>query len=544
MSDTAPGGRLWKLRTLTRSGMVAPLRPDKYLRMGAVVARGVNATTGISLAARRRPHGTALIDERGSLTWAQLEARCQALATGLAALDRGTTEPVGTIAILCRNHRGFVEALVAASLLGADTLLLNTSFAGPQLADVVEREGVDLLIYDDEFAGVVAAADELAAPPLRVRAWTDQDVESAEPRVDALIADHLGRRPPAPKRQGRIVLLTSGTTGTPKGARRPGGGDVGTLVGMLDRIPWRAEETVVIAAPMFHAWGFGQLLIAASMTCTVVTRRRFDPEATLAMVADHHAAGLAVVPVMVERILDLPRETRARYDTASLRFVTASGSRMRPDAVLAFMDEFGDVVYNSYNATEAGMIATATPADLRVAPDTAGRPCVGTDVKILDEAGTEVPLGEVGTIYVRNNSQFDGYTSGDTKAFREGYMSSGDVGRLDAAGRLYVVGRDDEMIVSGGENVYPLEVEQTLGAHPEVREAAVIGVEDHQFGQRLSAFVVLNPGASVTPSDLKAHVKAHLASYKVPREVVVLDELPRNSTGKVMKRDLTPPAPG
>jgi len=541
VSDS-PSGPLWKLTTLARSGMVAPLRPDKYLRMAAVVSKGVNATTGISLAARRRPHGTAIIDERGSLTWAQLEARCQALAVGLDSLERGTDSPIGTIAILCRNHRGFVEALVAASLLGADTLLLNTSFAGPQLADVVEREGVDLLIYDDEFAGVVAAADELAAPPLRIRAWTDDGVESVEPRVDDLVLGYLGQKPDRPDRQGRIVLLTSGTTGTPKGARRPGGGDVGTLVAMLDRIPWRAERTVVIAAPMFHAWGFGQLLIAASMTCTIVTRRRFDPEATLKMVAAHGATGLAVVPVMIERILDLPPEVRRRYDTSSLRFVTASGSRMRPDAVVSFMNEFGDIVYNSYNATEAGMIATATPADLRFAPDTAGRPCAGTDVKILDEAGIEVAAGEVGTIYVRNNSQFDGYTSGDTKSFHEGFMSSGDVGRLDEAGRLYVVGRDDEMIVSGGENVYPLEVEQTLGEHPDVREAAVIGVEDHQFGQRLSAFVVLNPGASASPEDLKAHVKEHLASYKVPREVTVLDELPRNSTGKIMKRDLTPPA--
>ncbi len=522
--------------------MLAPLRPDKFLRMGAVVAKGVNATTGISLAARRRPHGTALIDERGSLTWAELEARCQALAVGLAGLERRTSEPIGTIAILCRNHRGFVESLVAASLLGADTLLLNTSFAGPQLADVVEREGVDLLIYDDEFAGVVAAADELARPPVRIRAWADDGVGSDEPLVDDLIRGYLGEQPARPERQGRIVLLTSGTTGTPKGARRPGGGDVGTLVAMLDRIPWRAERTVVIAAPMFHAWGFGQLLIAASMTCTIVTRRRFDPEATLKMVADYQATGLAVVPVMIERILDLPPETRKRYDTSSLRFVTASGSRMRPDAVVSFMDEFGDVVYNSYNATEAGMIATATPADLRFAPDTAGRPCAGTDVIILDAGGAEVDRGEVGTIYVRNNSQFDGYTSGDTKTFHEGFMSSGDVGRMDETGRLYVVGRDDEMIVSGGENVYPLEVEQTLGAHPDVREAAVIGVDDHQFGQRLSAFVVLNPGASAAADALKAHVKEHLASYKVPREVTVLDELPRNSTGKIMKRELLPPS--
>jgi fatty-acyl-CoA synthase len=335
------------------------------------------------------------------------------------------------------------------------------------------------------------------------------------------------------------VLLTSGTTGTPKGARRSGGA-AGSLAAMLERIPWRAGETTVVAAPMFHAWGFGQLAIAATMCCTVVMRRRFDPEATLEMVDRTRATGLAVVPVMLERIVDLPAETLDRYRLESLRFVTASGSRMRPDAVTAFMDRFGDTVHNSYNATEAGLISTATPADLRVAPDTAGRPVLGTDLRLVDDHGREVPVGEVGRITVRSESAFEGYTSGETRDFDGDHMVSGDLGRLDEAGRLYVVGRDDEMIVSGGENVYPLEVEQTLNEHSDVVEAAVIGVDDQDFGQRLEAYVVLRSDASASTDDLKQHVKAHLAGYKVPRRVVVLDDLPRNDSGKVLKRELGP----
>src|SRR5262249_5154610 len=162
-----------------------------------------------------------------------------------------------------------------------------------------------------------------------------------------------------------------------------------------------------------------------------------------------------------------------------------SGSRMRPDVVTRFMDEFGDVIYNNYNATEAGMIATATPADLRVAPDTAGKPAEGTQIRIYDDEFGLVPTGEVGRIFVKNSTQVDGYTSGNTKDFHDGFMSSGDIGRLDEAGRLFVVGRDDEMIVSGGENVYPIEVEKTLSAHTEVAEATVLGVDDEQYGQRL-----------------------------------------------------------
>jgi acyl-CoA synthetase (AMP-forming)/AMP-acid ligase II len=526
--------RLWWIAiTLIRGGMVAPLRPDKYLRMAGVIRRqGTNATTGLSLAAVRAPRATGLVDERGSLTWAELEKRCAALAVGLADAVPGRAPE--TIGILCRNHRGFVEALSATARLGADALLLNTGFSAPQLADVLEREGAQVLVYDAEFADLLGPARERLDALVEVTAWTDEPTDGS---VDSLIEKNLGSSPPRPARHGRTVLLTSGTTGTPKGARRAGGG-ADQLAAMLDVIPWRAGEVTVVAAPMFHAWGFGQLAISSTMTCTLVMRRRFDPEATLALVEQHRATGLAVVPVMLERIIELPDEVLDRYDTSSLRFVTASGSRMRSEALVSFMDRFGDIVHNSYNATEAGQISVAVPADLRVAPDTAGRPVRGTELRIVDDEWHELPTGEVGRIIVRSDSQFEGYTHGSSKDFHEDFMVSGDVGRLDEAGRLYVVGRDDEMIVSGGENVYPLEVEETLNTHDSVLEAAVLGVDDEQFGQRLAAFVVLQEGADASPDDLKAHVKSQLAGYKVPREVTLLDELPRNDSGKVVKRQL------
>ena len=532
---------VWMVRTLLRSGMVAPMGPRKIAGTIAVVRRGVTATTGISLAAVRAPHRPAVVDERGSITWRELDDTSDAVAVGLLRL---TQDRPGTVAVLVRNHRGFVQALAGATRGGSDVLLLNTSFSAPQLRDVLAREQAGVVVYDQEFQGVVDdATADLAedARPVEVLAWVDGDT-GGRPTLDALAGAHRGARPGRPERQGSVILLTSGTTGTPKGARRGADGGVGAVAAMLDRIPWRAEETVVVAAPMFHAWGFGQMAIAATMTCTIVVRRRFDPEATLQMVEDHGATGLAVVPVMMERVLDLPEDVLDRHPCRTLRFVTASGSKMRADAVLAFMDRFGEVICNSYNATEAGLIATATPADLRAAPDTAGRPVEGTVVRLLDDGGREVPTGEVGRICVLSGSLFAGYTSGSSKDFASvdgaAYMVSGDMGRFDEAGRLYVVGRDDDMIVSGGENVYPLEVEQTLDAHPDVLEAAVVGVEDEKFGQRLAAYVVARPGASLDPDVLRAHVKDQLAGYKVPRDVVVLAELPRNATGKVLKRAL------
>jgi acyl-CoA synthetase (AMP-forming)/AMP-acid ligase II len=543
---SAMGRRLaharWRTGTLARAGLIAPLRPDKYVRMGQVFRRyGVTPTTGLSLAAVRRPDGVGLVDELGSLTWGELGKRSDALAAGIAAMRTPGGRQVRTVAILCRNHRGFVDALGAAAKLGTDALLLNTGFSGPQLADVVARENAELVIYDEEFAGLVEHARTEIGDLLELVAWQDRTrtADSLESVIDA----HRDAKPGKPQRSGKVILLTSGTTGTPKGAARGADGGTDAMAAMLDRIPWRSEEVTVVAAPMFHAWGFGQLVISATLTCTVVTRRRFDPEATLELVRSSGATGLAVVPVMLERIMELPAEVLDRYPLQGrLRFVTASGSRMRGDAVLAFMDRFGDTIYNSYNATEAGLISTAVPADLRVAPDTAGRPVVGTDLRILDDADRAVAPGEVGRIAVRSGFQFSGYTSGDTKTFLGDYMVSGDVGRVDDAGRLFVVGRDDEMIVSGGENVYPLEVEETLTTHPAVREAAVIGVDDEKFGQRLAAYVAREPGSEVTADDLRAHVKSQLAGYKVPRDVTFLDELPRNASGKVMKREL--PASG
>lgn len=520
--------------TMRRAGLIAPMRPDRYVRIAAAMRReGMGMTSGFASAAQRCPDRPGLIDERGSLTWRELDERCNALAAALQGLPSGQPRVIG---IMCRNHRGFVEALVAADRIGSDILLLNTSFAGPALADVVTREGVDAVIYDEEFTETVDRALTGTPDATRIVAWTDAEHERT---VEGLIAARAGAQPKRTGRKGKMILLTSGTTGTPKGAKQSGGNaGIGTLKAILDRTPWRAEEPIVIVAPMFHAWGFSQLLLAASFACPVITRRKFDPEATLDLIDRQKATGLVVVPVMFDRIMDLPAEVRRRYSGRSLRFAAASGSRMRPDVVTAFMDEFGDVIYNNYNATEAGMIATATPADLRAAPDTAGRPAGGTEIRILDPEFNELPAGEVGSIYVRNNTQFDGYTSGSTKDFHAGFMSSGDVGYLDSAGRLFVVGRDDEMIVSGGENVYPIEVEKALAAHPDVAEAAVIGVDDEQYGQRLAAFVVLEPGAGATPDALKQHVRDNLANYKVPREIAVLDELPRSSTGKIVRAEL------
>jgi fatty-acyl-CoA synthase len=241
---------------------------------------------------------------------------------------------------------------------------------------------------------------------------------------------------------------------------------------------------------------------------------------------------------MVQRILGLPDEVLDRYKLSSLRIASLSGSALPGELAIAWMDRFGDNVYNLYGSTEVAYATVATPEDLRAAPGTAGRPPRGTVVRLFDEDGREVPQGEVGRIFVGNEMSFEGYTGGGGKEAIDGLLSSGDVGHIDEGGRLFIDGRDDEMIVSGGENVFPREVEDLLADHDGVVEVAVIGVDDAEFGQRLKAFVVTTSEAEISAEELKAHVKANLAAYKAPREFEFLDELPRNATGKILKREL------
>jgi fatty-acyl-CoA synthase len=292
----------------------------------------------------------------------------------------------------------------------------------------------------------------------------------------------------------------------------------------------------VIAAPLFHAWGLGNFALALGLGSQTILRRRFDPEATLADVAEHHAQALVVVPVMLQRILELDPAIREKYDTRRLRVVAVSGSRVSAELSQRWMDAFGENLYNLYGSTEVATAAIATPADMRAAPGTVGRPPRGVRVRLLDHDGADVPPGEVGRVFVGNSMLFEGYTGGGDKDRVDGLAATGDLGRFDENGRLFIVGRDDEMIVSGGENVFPKEVEDALGRHPAVIEAAAIGVPDDDFGQRLRAFVALRE--PVDEEALKAHVRAELANYKVPRDIVILDQLPRNATGKILKREL------
>ncbi|HTD09812.1 MAG TPA: acyl-CoA synthetase [Solirubrobacteraceae bacterium] len=530
--------KLAVVKALLDTGMFEPTRPDRLVASLSALRRwGATPAGAYTGAAARYPERPAVIDERGSLTFKQLHLRTNALARELH--KAGISEGDG-VAIMCRNQRGFIEATAACSKLGAGALYLNTAFAGPQIADVIRREDPVAVIYDEEFSGLVSDG---AADRIRFVAWSEPRAEGERAADDVATLEQLIARgddsdltPPIEK--GRIVILTSGTTGTPKGAQRHQSDSIEPAAALFSKIPMKARETTVIAAPMFHSWGFAHFLLSLPLVSTLVLRRKFDPEETLKAVSQHRASALVVVPVMLQRIISLPPETIARYDVSCLKVIAVSGSAFPGELATRAMDMFGDIVYNLYGSTEVAWATIATPDDLRAAPGTAGRPPLGTAVKLLDEEGHEVAPGEVGRIFVANEFMFEGYTDGGSKEVVGGMMRTGDVGRLDAQGRLFVDGRDDEMIVSGGENVFPREVEDLLADHDQIEDVAVVGVADEEFGQRLKAFVVPRNGNQLTAAAVQDYVKENLARYKVPRDVVFVDELPRNATGKILKREL------
>jgi fatty-acyl-CoA synthase len=525
------------LQKMISSGAFGLEPPQNFAALAADVVRWGEIGMIPALNARRNPHRQAIIDDEGTMTFAELNDAVNAVANGLLAM--GVKGGDG-VAILARNHRWFLIANYACGRVGARIILLNTEFSGPQIRDVAAREGGKIIIYDDEYTEAVKLAD---APLGKLRALaTNPDAEGPSGSTDETLAELISRssKEPAPKatKKSSIIILTSGTTGTPKGANRKAPPTLAPIGGVLSHVPFKTGEVTALPSPMFHALGYLHATLAMTLGSTLILHRKFKPATVLEDVPKYKVTAIVVVPVMLSRMLDALEKMDAKPDLSSLRIIFASGSQLGAELASRTMKDIGPVVYNLYGSTEIAFVSIARPEDLKRNPATVGPTIKGVKVKILDEHGKEMPQGKVGRIFVGNFFPFEGYTGGGGKEIIDGLMSSGDVGYFDEHGLLYVSGRDDEMIVSGGENVFPAEVEDLISGHPEVIEATAIGVEDKDFGQRLRAFVVLKEGATLTEEAIKDYVRDHLARYKVPREVLFIAELPRNPTGKILKREL------
>ncbi|MEV6059376.1 AMP-binding protein [Nocardia asteroides] len=529
------------LPAIATSGMLTPVGPRALAALARAFRRfGPTPAMLLAASAIRYPDRTAIIDDTGALTYRQLQDRSEAIA---AALFATASVPPRSVGIVCRNHRGFAEAMSAGAQLGAELIFVNTELPPAQLRAILHRHRPDVLIYDDEYS---AAVTDAGYPGLRVLAWCDPGAEPGEvPTLDDLAAQRHPAPPPV-RHAVRLTLLTSGTTGLAKGvprAVRPTALGLLTVTAMAI-VRLRSDDRVLVAPPMFHGFGLLALLGPLALGGTAICRRRFDAQQALRDIAEHRVTVLMAVPVMLQRLLAAPGLAESRPTRKSLRIIVTGAAPITPTTVSAVLDAFGPILVNGYGSTEAGLVTIATAADLVASPDTVGRASLGVSVRVLRADRSAAAVGEPGEIFVRSGLEYTGYTPDGTAAVSakeivDGHVSTGDMGHFDSTGRLFVDGRADDMIVSGGENVFPGEVEARLAAHPALADAVVIGVPDTEFGQVLHAFVVVAADAVVpAPAELTAHVRAGLERYKVPKRFVVLDEIPRNAGGKVLRAAL------
>ncbi len=475
----------------------------------------------------------AIFDKDGTETWKELDMRANRVARALRQQGvRGNDR----VALLLRNGREMIEITLGTQKLGVVACPLNTWAKPKELKSTLASADPSMLIYDTKHAEQVEATSHHGIDLVFV--GDAKDALEGSISYEELLEDQSSMPPPPFTRDRgspKVVIHTSGTTGTPKGAQRNSSSSgLGHLAHLLERVPYRRDDIMFCPAPLFHSFGLASFTFAAALGQTMVLPEKFDPEDSLKWIEEYGATAAAFVPVMIKRIVTLDDDVKKKYDLSSLRVVMASGSAMSPELRNAAMDLFGDVLYDLYGSTEIGWVSIATPKDMREKPKTVGRPVGGIDLAIFDEPGNKLGPNETGELFVKSDIVFEGYTSGDTKEERDGYMSIGDLGYLDTDGHLFIEGRSDDMVVVGGENVYPIEIEELIESLDGVDEAAVLGVEDDEYGEVLAAFVV----GSASEDQIKSSCEKELASYKVPKRIEKLDELPRTSTGKVLKREL------
>ncbi len=528
-------GMVWDL---TRGGSVELVR--------ALLAGAQNPSLIYRIHGANIPDRLGLVQRDTAWTFREIDDRVDRVAKGLTRRGIGRGK---SVLVMLRNRPEVVLMSAACARVGAAAVAVSWRSRPEELAYLVNHSGARAIVAEPDLLPVVEEAARAFVDPVVGR---NLFVVGARAGRAASFDDLYAERGRFAGEAGAddaaaVVVYTSGTTGKPKGAVRKFPKE--TLQGavrFLLETPLRSDDVHLVACPMYHSTAFGFLSLSHITGATAVLLDEFKPETFLAAIARHRVTTTAVVPTMLHRVLALAPEVRAAHASRSLRVVFSGGAPLSASLAAAFMDAYGDVLYNFYGATETGLVTLGKPADLRAAPGTIGHALPGNEVRLLDDAGAEVGPGQVGELYVRNKLLVAGYhkdSAATEQSMRDGFFSVGDLARRDPDGRYFIEGRKRDMIISGGVNVYPVEIEGTLEAHPDIVEAAVVGVPDEEWGERVRAFIVLREGATLDHGALKSWLKERLAGPKLPRDLVALEALPRNPTGKVLKRELAQRAP-
>jgi fatty-acyl-CoA synthase len=496
------------------------LSPLALFRLtSSIYTYGINLMALLSFSARTYGGRVALVDEQEALTYNQLFAQAEELSMVLwEQYQLASGKKAG---LLCKNHASLVKAIFAVSLTGADLYLLNTEMSEAQLNNILEHRHFDLLIYDEEHGSLLEQS-----PHLKTTLLSYHDTFPAINNVHSISHYHKQKRHRASS--GKLVLLTGGTTGAAKEAvHKP------SLFNYLDpfsdflsRLKILNYQHAYIATPIYHGYGVAVLLLFCAVGKKVVIQRGFHAEKACRLIREHQIEVVTVVPLMLHKMLKANAD-----DLKSLACIASGGADLNPQLVKETLSQLGEVLYNLYGTSEAGLNMIATPQDLSYSANTIGKKIKGVRLKIVDDNHKEVEIGRVGQFCIKNRWSF---TNGANS-----WIETGDLGYRDQKGYYFLCGRVDSMIVSAGENVYPLEVGQVLLTHPQVEDAAVIGISDEHYGQRLKAFVLLAPNEEATTEELSEWLRSRLARFQLPKEIVFVDHLPYTPLGKRDKKLLT-----
>ncbi len=523
------------LHELSLVGMAAFAGHLPKLRLGRHVA--------VHFHAQARPQREALVCGKTRLTYKAFDEQINQLVRVLGVLGLSSGEAVALMLPNCIAHLVAQETLPR---VGALAVQIGYRLKGSEVAHILDNSSPQLLMYHHSYEHEVRAAvqhgDYLEESQLLV-VGAPEGVQVYGQRYEELLGQQSSVLPTTRGAgAGGVIIYTSGTTGKPKGATRSWK-DTGiiSVTDMMARTGMRSDDRHLVLCPLYHSAALAFAKMMTSMGAAIVLAEHFDAESTLAQIERESITCAFMVPTMLVRINALDSKTKNKYDTSSLRWVMSGAAPLATATALSFQAHFGPVLFNFYGATETGTVTHAGPADHGAKPGSVGRPLRGNEIRILDEDGVELPAGEVGELYVRNGMLIGGYYKNQdatSASSRDGFFSVGDLARIDEDGYLYLASRKHDMVISGGVNIYPREIEEVLHSQPDVMEAAVIGVPDSEWGEALCAFVVPRPGSALTKDIIIAHCKTRLAGYKQPRSVVFLEEMPRNATGKVLKNVL------
>jgi fatty-acyl-CoA synthase len=524
-------------RVIARTGLWRQVTLKGVFRAARTLALGGSGPSAIfRIHGRNAPHKIAFEYRGRAWTYGGIDRRIDQLAAGVAKQGIGRGDRV--LAVLQNSPEVFVVN-AAMSRIGAGAVSASWRSTPRELEYLLRHSGAKAIFFEAELVATIDALCERSGMP-KSNAFAVNGEADGYASLDSLLCD-----PPEPSREeqeGTVIIYTSGTTGKPKGAvRKFATGQIEGYFAFIHETPMRVDDRHLVVCPMYHSTGLGFAGMALMLGATCVIEREFEPQKFLELIERERITTTAIVPTMLHRWMALPDEVFRRADLRSLRAVFCGGAQLPGPLATRALDRLGDVLYNFYGATETGLVTVAGPQELRRSPGTIGHAVPGTEIKLLDESGHPVPRGSVGELYARNAMLVAGYHSDEDatqSSMRDGFFSVGDLAMQDEYGCYHIVGRKRDMVISGGVNIYPVEVEEAIGSHPSVAQVAVIGVEDREWGERLRAFVVLRAEHHVTAAELKAHVRERLSGPKVPREWVFMEHLPSNPTGKILKREL------